>query len=117
MTMTNHIFNNNIEQYNKKIYFDDLSPIRECLDGCDKCLGYYVFTELEAYSLCKCTCHEVLLTLDNIKPIILSHQKDKYSKGYQRDSSISIKKPSIYDVIDKFITTQKIVKEVTIDVY
>ena len=43
MTMTNQILNNNIEQNNKKIYFDDLSPIRECLDGRDKCLGYYIF--------------------------------------------------------------------------
>jgi hypothetical protein len=78
MPMTNQIHNNNIEQYNKKIYFDDLSPIRECLDDCDKCLGYYIFDELEAYSTCQCNCYEILVTLEDINPIILVQQRDKY---------------------------------------
>jgi hypothetical protein len=115
MTMTDQILNNNIEQDNKKICFADISPIRDCLDGCDKCLGYYIFNELEAYSICQCTCHETLLTIDDIKPIILLHQKDKYSKKYQRYSGISINKPTIFDVIDELFTKQRI-KEVIMNV-
>src|SRR5215207_8997009 len=108
MATTDQILNNNIEQNNKKIYFDDLSPVRECLDGCDKCLGYYIFDELEAYSTCECNCHQVLLILDDIKPIILFHQESKYSKEYQRHSSNSINKPTIFDVIEELFTKQRI---------
>ena len=78
-----------MEQDNKKIYFDDISPIRGCLDDCDKCLGYYIFVKLEAYSICYCTCHQILLTFKNIEPIILSIQEDKdYKKGHKGYSNL-----------------------------
>ncbi len=115
MTMTDPILNNNIELNNKKIYFDDLSPIRECLDGCDKCLGYYIFDEIEAYSICECNCHEVLVTLDRIESIILLHQKSKYSKESKESKeyyNFLIKNSTSFDVIEEFNTKQKILKEV-----
>ena len=116
MNITDQILNKNIGQDNKKIYFDDLRPIGECLDGCDKCLGYYIFDELESYSICECKCREILLTLDEIKPIILLHQEDKYSKDYQIYSSISINNYIFFDVINELFTKQKIVKEANISV-
>jgi hypothetical protein len=115
MTITDQILNNNIESNNKKIYFDDLRHVRECLDSCSKCLGFYIFVELKSYSVCECTCHENLITLDEIKPVILLHQKDKYSKDYQIHSNISINKSTIFDIIDELSTKQKN-KEVTVNV-
>ena len=85
MTTIEQTLYHNTDDNDKKIYFDDISPIKECLDGCDRCTGYYISYELEAYSICECPHHNNTLTIDDIKPKILSFQNNKRCKECDND--------------------------------
>ena len=53
MNKTDQLFNNINSDNNKKIYFDDLSPLKECLECSDNCPLMQVI-----HSKCKCNCHD-----------------------------------------------------------
>jgi hypothetical protein len=38
--------------------FFDLSPIFDCLYGCNKCSGTYFSSNFNDFSICKCDCHK-----------------------------------------------------------
>lgn len=105
---TDQIFDKNNQSRDKNIYFNDIGPILECIDGCEVCQEYYIFYKLEAYAICECPCHENPLTSQDIEPIIFSAQRhfEEYKK--EQNDLVRFSKSSIFDTIDEIFSRKSV---------
>lgn len=84
-TTTDQVFKKNRQYKDKNLLFDDISPIGKCLDSCYICNWYYIFYNLESYSISECSCHKNLLTYQDSEPRILSIQRERQFDYIERE--------------------------------